>query len=337
MTNPAQAASRQFRNFLHASVVLGVTLGASSLVVAQTYPSRPITIKVAFPAGGPADASIREANVVVQRNLNQTIVSENVPGATGSIAAMAALKAEPDGYTLLGSTGSDFVVAPITVASAKYQPEKFSLLGVTGVSDFVLVSNSNYSFKNIDDLIEYTKKPGNKELSLGHWGKGSTAHMVGADFQGRSGAKFLEVPYKGVAPAISDILGQHLDLTFMPLTAASLELIEAKKINAIAVTNLKRNPGLPNVPSINESSIIKDFDYSIWAAYFAPPNTPDPIVTRLNTAVASWITSPEGIQRAKLNASRDIKPMNLNEAAAFFKTEREKFLAVAKSLKLEMQ
>jgi tripartite-type tricarboxylate transporter receptor subunit TctC len=100
--------------------------------MAQGYPSRPITIKVAFPAGGPADASIRAANVVLQRNLGQPLVSENVPGATGSISAMAVLRANADGYTLLGTTGSDFVTAPFTVASATYKPDSFRLLGVTG-------------------------------------------------------------------------------------------------------------------------------------------------------------------------------------------------------------
>ncbi|NGX98149.1 MAG: tripartite tricarboxylate transporter substrate binding protein, partial [Candidatus Afipia apatlaquensis] len=117
----------------------------SSAAMAQNYPTRPITIKVAFPAGGPSDASIRAANIVLQRNLGQSLISENVPGATGSISAMAVLNAQPDGYTLLGTTGSDFVVAPFTIASAKYKPDSFKLLGVTGVSDFILVSNTNYS------------------------------------------------------------------------------------------------------------------------------------------------------------------------------------------------
>ena len=156
---------------------------SSSAAMAQNYPTRPITIKVAFPAGGPSDASIRAANIVLQRNLGQSLISENVPGATGSISAMAVLNAQPDGYTLLGTTGSDFVVAPFTIASAKYKPDSFKLLGVTGVSDFILVSNTNYSFKNIDELIDYAQKPGNKQLTLGHWGKGSTAHIVGADFR----------------------------------------------------------------------------------------------------------------------------------------------------------
>lgn len=250
----------------------------SPAAMAQNYPSRPITIKVAFPAGGPADASFRAANVVLQRNLGQSLITENVAGATGSLSAMAVLNAAADGYTLLGTTGSDFVVAPFTIASAKYQPDSFTLLGMVGVSDFILVSNTNHSFKNIDELIDYAQKPGNKELTLGHWGKGSTAHIVGADFQARSKAAFLEVPYKGSAPALSDITGQHLDLTFALLSGPTLELIQSGKVKAIAIASDKRNPVLPDVPTIGESARIGNFEYSIWSALFAPPNTPEPII-----------------------------------------------------------
>ncbi|HEX7791075.1 MAG TPA: tripartite tricarboxylate transporter substrate binding protein [Afipia sp.] len=323
--------------FLSALMIAPLVLCASETASAQEYPVKPITIKVAFPAGGPADAAIRAANVVLQRSLGQPLVSENVPGATGSISAMAVLNANPDGYTLLGTTGSDFVVAPFTVVSAKYQPESFRLLGIVGMSDFVLVSSPAHSFKNIDELIDYAKKPGNKELSLGHWGKGSTAHIVGADFQGRTGTTFLEVPYKGVAPALSDIIGGHLDLTFAPLGGSTLDLIRAGKVKAIAVASAQRNPGLADVPTINESAKLGNFEYSIWTALFAPPKTPEPIVVRLNAALNDWTKSPDNLARIKLNASRWTDPMSLTQAAAFFKGEQEKFNAVARSLKLELQ
>lgn len=310
---------------------------ASSAAVAQSYPSRPITIKVAFPAGGPADASIRAANVVLQRDLGQPLVSENVPGATGSISAMATLNANADGYTLLGTTGSDFVVAPFTIASAKYQPDSFKLLGVVGVSDFILVSNTNHSFKNIDELIDYAQKSGNKQLTLGHWGKGSTAHIVGADFQARSKTTFLEVPYKGSAPALSDITGGHLDLTFALLSGPTLELIQSGKVKAIAIASDKRSPVLPDVPTIGESAKIGNFEYSIWSALFSPPNTPEPIVARLREALNAWPSSPENVERIRANGSRAMEPMNATQLAAFFRSEQEKFGTIARSLKLESQ
>ena len=326
-----------FRLCTQALMLAACALCASPAALAQGYPSKPITIKVAFPAGGPADASIRAANVVLQRNLGQPLISENVPGATGSISAMAVLRANADGYTLLGTTGSDFVTAPFTVASATYKPDSFRLLGVTGVSDFVLVSSVAHSFKNIDDLIDYAKKPGNKELTLGHWGKGSTAHIVGADFQARTGTAFLEVPYKGGAPALSDITGQHLDLTFAPLGGSTLQLIQSGKVKAIALASEQRNPALPDVPTIGESTRIRNFEYSIWSALFAPPGTPEPIADRLTEALNEWISSPENLARINLNASRRLEPMSTAQAAAFFKSEQEKFSATIRSLQLDQQ
>lgn len=320
-------------------LLLAVFAGCLSFAaVAQNFPSRPVAIKTAFPAGGPADAAIRAANQILERNLGQTMVVENVAGAAGSIAASAALSANADGYTLLGTTVSDLVTAPFTIVSAKYKPESFKLLGLVGTSDFILVSSSAHSFKTLDELIAYATKPGNKELTIGHWGRGSTAHIVTADFQGRTKAAFLEVPYKGVAPVMADITGQHLDLTFAPLGGPVLELIKGGKVKAIAVAGDKRSPQLPDVPTMSESGgNLKNFEYTISSALFAPPGTPEPIVRRMNEAVNVWITSPEYMERVNIQGSRQMPQMTVDEAQAFFRKEQEKFSAMARTLKLETQ
>lgn len=313
------------------------TIGTAAFPQAPTYPSKPIVIKVAFPAGGPADASVRAANIVLQRGLAQTLLADNMPGANGSIAAMHVLNAAPDGYTLLGTTGIDFLVAPFTVASAKYQPGSFRLLGVTGISDFVLVSSPAHAFKNVDELIAYARKPGNKELSIAHWGTGSAPHLVGADFQSRTGIKLLEVPYKGAAPTITDVAGGQVDLTFIPLGGPTLGMIQNGKLKPIGVASSKRNPALPDVPALGESRSLKDFEYSLWAAVLAPPKTPDAVVARMTAAMNEWVVSPENLARITANASRRLDPMTPTEAAAFLKTEYDKFNRVARSLKLDPQ
>lgn len=328
---------KSFKRSANGLLLAAFAIGLSSAAVAQNFPSRPVTIKAAFPAGGPSDASIRAANQILERNLGQTMVTENVAGAAGSIAATAVLNAKADGYTILGTTGSDLVTAPFTIASAKYQPESFKLLGVVGNSDFILVSSSGHSFKTLDELIAYASKPGNKELTIGHWGKGSTAHIVGADFQSRTKTTFLEVPYKGVAPVVSDITGQHLDLTFAPLGGPVLELIKSGKIKAIAIASDKRHPSLPDVPTMTENPKLKNFEYSIWAALFAPPETPAPVVKRLNEAVNAWLASPEYLDRVAVQGSRLMKSMSVAEADAFFKSERDKFTVMANALKLASQ
>lgn len=300
-------------------------------LTAEGYPTKAITIKVAFPAGGPADVGIRAANVVLERHLGKPIITENVPGANGSIAVTAVLKAPADGYTLLGTTGSDFITAPVVISSATYKPDQFKLVGVVGDSDFILLSSKAHSFRSIDELIDYVLKPGSKELTLGHWGAGSSPQVVGADFQARTGTKFLEVPYKGVAPVIADMLGVHIDLAFVPVGGGTLSLIQTGQVNAIGIASAKPNPALPAVPIIGASERVGKFEYSVWSALFAPPGTPDDVVVRLNEALKFWSASDENLERINTNASRLIAPMDVSQAMSFFKSEREKYLTVLRS------
>jgi tripartite-type tricarboxylate transporter receptor subunit TctC len=324
---------RAWRPAFAACLVASAALAAA----AEPYPSKPIFIKTAFPAGGPADASIRAASVVLQRALGQPLISENQPGANGSLAAMNVLKATPDGYTLLGTTGTDFLVAPLTMAAAKYKLDNFRLIGVVGISDIVLVSSAAYSFKNVDDLIDHVKKHAARPLSIAHWGSGSTPHLVGADFQARTGTAFNEIPYKGAAPVLADIGGSQVDLTFIPLGGPVLGMIQSGKLKAIGLASDKRNPALPDVPTLNESRHLKNFEYSLWSAVLAPVNTPEPIVARLTSAMNEWVSSPENATRIATNASRRLEPMSVQQAAAFLKSEHDKFNRVAKSLKLDPQ
>lgn len=316
-----------------AFTLAGAALGAQAQ--APVYPAKPIVIKTAFPAGGPADASFRAASEVLQRSLGQPLISDYLPGASGSLAAMNVLRSNPDGYTLLGTTGSEFVMAPLMMAGAKYKVDDFKLVGVVGLSDMMLVSSPAHSFKNIDELIEFAKKQTDKPLSIAHWGRGSTPHLMAADFQARTGTKFIEVPYKGVAPVVADLGGGQVDLTFLPLAGPVLGLIQQGRLRPIGMASNKRNPALPNVPTLSESPQLKDFEFSIWSALLVPAATPAPIVDRLAKAMGEWTVSPENAERIVTNASRRIDPMTPQQAAEFLRADSEKLMRVAKSLKLD--
>lgn len=327
------------RDFLRsgASVLAGSSLGLPSL--AQTsFPAKPIMVKVAFPAGGPSDASVRAATVILQRHLGQPVLADNMPGAGGSIAALAVSRAPVDGYTLLGTTGTDLLASPYTVASAKYSASDFRLLGVTGTSDFMLACNPTLEIKSVDDLIKYARTPGNRQLSIAHWGTGSAAHIVGADFQTRTGLKFLEVPYKGVAPSMIDLAGSQVDLGFMPLGGGpALGMLQSGKMKALGIAGPVRNPAVPNLPTINESQSLKNFEHTLWVGVLAPAKTPEAVVERLTVAMNEWVVSPENKARMAANASGRLDPMTTLQAAAFLKSESEKFSRIARALKLEPQ
>jgi len=313
-----------------ASTVLFPSFGRAE----ASYPNKPVVIKVAFPAGGPADASIRAASVVLQRDLGQNVIADNLPGANGSICAMNVLRSGSDGYSLLGTTGTDFLVAPLIVPSAKYRADSFKLLGLTGMSDFILVSNPTLSFKNVDELIAFAKNPRNRKLSIAHWGTGSAPHLVAADFQARAGIELLEVPYKGAAPVTNDISGSQVDLTFIPMGGPTLGMIKTGRFKPIGIASRERYTQLPNVPSLSDSKLLSGFEHSQWVGVLAPPNTPDPLVARLNRAMTDWLGSEENRARIETNLQRKVEPMSVAQAQGFLKGEQTKFTGIAKNLKL---
>jgi tripartite-type tricarboxylate transporter receptor subunit TctC len=323
------------------ALVLGTFLptigifGGTSAQAQTAFPSRPVVIKLAFPAGGSADASVRAAQVVIQRSLSQTVVIENLPGANGSLAAMNVLRSQPDGYTLLGITGTDFLVSPLTVPSAKHHPNTFKLLGITGVGDLALVSSPRHSFANVEALIAYAKDSSHKPLTIAHWGVGSAPHLVAADFQNRVGLKFVDVPYKGAAPVANDLAGDHIDLAFVPLGGPTLGLVRGGKMKVIGIAAERRDRALPEVPTLGETAALKGFVYTLWVGVLAPPGTPEPVVARLTKALNDWSASTEAAERALSTMSRPGPIATAAENAAFLQSEYEKYTNIAKALKLE--
>lgn len=302
---------------------------------AQTYPDRPVTIRVPFPAGGPADAQFRQLQTALQAQLGQPIVIENLPGAGGSLGVMKVLASAPDGYTVLGTTASDLILSPLSMASAKYEPSRLRLVAPTTAADFVLVSAPRYSFKNVDDLLAYAQQPGNKELSIAHWGRGSTAHIVGADFQNRAKVRFLEIPYKGISPIIADLMGGVVDLTLMPLAGPTLGLIKSGKVNAIGVSSARRSPSLPDVPTLSEGKVVKGFEYQIWAGVFVDRAVGNAEVAKLAQAVNAAAKSPEFVKALEDQGSRGFESMTAAQADQMFNSEIKRLSDVARQIKLQ--
>jgi tripartite-type tricarboxylate transporter receptor subunit TctC len=312
-------------------------LGATTVATAQTYPDKPIQIKVAYPAGFGVDASVRPSAPVLQRALGQTLVIDNMPGANGSIAAMNVLKASPDGYTLLATAGPDLLVAPLTVSSARYTSDSFKLIGSFGIADMVLVSPPDRASNNLNALVEQMQKPGAKELSIAHWGQGTLAHLAAAEFQGRIGVKLLEVPYKGIAPIATAVGGGEVDLAFVPLAGPILGMIQSGRIKAIATASAKRNPLLPEVATLGEQVRFRNFEFGIWTGLFAPGRTPDAVVGRLSKAFQEWTDSPEFLALSSAQGFRKLELMTPQQAAAFMRGENDKFITIAKTLNLVPQ
>jgi tripartite-type tricarboxylate transporter receptor subunit TctC len=160
---------------------------------------------------------------------------------------------------------------------------------------------------------------------------------VAADFQARAGVKFLEVPYKGAAPTMSDVASGQVDLTFIPLAGAMLGMIQKKLLKPLALAGERRHPALADVPTFSESAALKGFEHTVWAGLLAPPGTPSTVVARLTAAANEWIASSENLERITANASRRLDPMNVEQNSAFLRREQDKYARLARALKIEPQ
>jgi tripartite-type tricarboxylate transporter receptor subunit TctC len=269
------------RNFLHLAACVAALPAVSRVARAQAYPSRPIRIIVGFAAGGANDIVARLLGQWLAERLGQPFIVENRPGANTNIAAEAAINAAPDGYTLLVATVSNAVSATL------YEKLKFNFIRDTAPvasiarGTYVMVVNPSVPAKTIPEFILYAKNnPG--KVTMASAGAGSAPHVAGELFNKMTGIKMLHVPYRGDAPAITDLIGAQVQVYFSTLPG-SIEYIRSGKLRALAVTTAARSEVLPETPSVGE--FVPGFDASQWSGVVAPRNTPAPIIERLNKEI----------------------------------------------------
>ncbi|MEC4723387.1 tripartite tricarboxylate transporter substrate binding protein [Noviherbaspirillum sp. CPCC 100848] len=295
-----------------------------------------LSLKVAYPAGGPSDTVARHIQASLQGLLGQTVIVENAPGASGSIAAAAVANAT-DANTLLVSTVNDLVGAPLAMKGVKYKPEGYKLVSPVLDAGVALVTNTTHNFTSIDDFIEQARMRNDKPLTIGTWGHGSATHLIGADFSDKSGVRFLYVPYKGAAPVAQALMSGEIDLALAPVSGNLPDLIRTNKVRIIGVGSDRRHPLLLDVPTINEGKYVKNFSHRLWTGVFAPNRVPDAMIDRLNKGINEAMQRDEYQRFIRESGSLSFDPMTPAQAASFYQSEREKIRRVAQSIKLEPQ
>src|SRR6202795_1393161 len=258
---------------------------------ADDYPNRPVKIIVPTPPGGPVDVIARITANYLQNALGKGMVVENRAGAGNTIGSKDAAGAEPDGYTLLYSSASGLVIAPLWHADAGYDPLKsFDPIALVGESSNILVVNPAVPANTVQELVAYAKaNPGKVNFSSG--GIGVLPHLIGEMFKARAGIDIVHVPYKGGGPSINDVVAGNVQMTFEG-TSVLLPLIQAGRLRALAVTTPKRIPQLPDVPTMVESGF-PDFVSTSWTGLLAPAHTPATMITRLNGAINDGLKTPD--------------------------------------------
>ncbi|MEM5429693.1 tripartite tricarboxylate transporter substrate binding protein [Cupriavidus oxalaticus] len=274
-------------------------LTAGNARAAQDWPQRPVSVVVPFPAGGSTDTIARMLTAPLNEKLGQPFVVDNKPGATGAIGATFVKRAPADGYTMLVASIGVFAVNPFLQKNLGYDPVKdFDLLTVAVRAPNVLVVNPQFPAKNVQELVAHMKKnPG--KVSFASSGAGSSDHLTAALFWQKTGTDGLHVPYKGGAPAISDLLAGQVDVSFQNINAV-LQHIRTGKLKALAVTADKRPAVLPNVPTMAEAGV-KEVEVYSWQGVAAPRGLPADVKTRLHGALVGALNDPKMRQKLSEN------------------------------------
>lgn len=318
------------RTLIQAAPLLMSLPGLASAQAA--YPNRPIKYIVPVAAGGGSDMIGRQVCERLSKVLGQSSVVENHGGGGGVIASQMTTKAAPDGYTLMQGYVATHGTAPAT-RKLNYDPIKdFTPLGMIGTTPNVLVVNANTPVKDVKEFIEFVKKnPG--KISYGSAGAGSLTHLTAELFKMQTGAFMVHIPYRGIAPATTNLIAGQTQAMF-PGLAAALPHIRGGRVRALAVTGNQRHPALKDVPTMEEAGL-KGFDAQQWYGVVGPAGMPAPIVKQINDAIAQVLAQPDF--RDKLSAEAvELTPMTPNQFLEYMKRDLARWTDLARERKINL-
>lgn len=286
------------------------------------WPEKPVTIIVPFPPGGSTDTLARAIAPGLQAQLGQNFVVDNKPGATGTIGAGLVKRAPADGYTLFVSSLGPFVIAPHLYKGVPYDPNQdFDLLTVAVQAPNVLVVPASSPHKTVADVIAALKAQPDK-MSFASSGAGSSDHLTAELFWQQSGTKGVHVPYKGGAPAITDLIGGQVDASFQNINAI-IQHVRAGKLRALAITSAERSPLLPDVPTLAQAGV-KGADVYSWQAVAAPKGLPPDVKKKLHAALVAALNTPE-VKEKFVSVGFELVANTPEQFATFQKAEFERW------------
>jgi tripartite-type tricarboxylate transporter receptor subunit TctC len=308
-----------------AGAIACLCIGVAAGPAAAAFPDRPIRIVVSFPPGGSSDAMARIVQPGLERLLGQSLVVENRAGAGGMLAIDVVAKAAPDGYVIglggAGALGTNLALQE----KMPYDPRK-DVAPVSGLagSPFVLAAAPSFQGTSLRDVIAQAKTLGEK-LSIGHGGNGTLMHLTAEMFNQMAGTKVQLVPYRGIAPVVTDLVGNHVALGIID-PPSGMAQIEAGQIKTIAISSAKRFPRMPQIPTLAESGL-PGFESNGWFGIVAPAGTPPDVIATLNTALVKVLNDPDVVERIRALGAEPM-PMTPAEYGAFIRTEIDKWSKV---------
>ena len=317
------------------ALALGLVATGPTLAQGVAFPTQPIRLVVGFPAGGASDVAARAIASQMTTQLGQQVVVENKPGAASNIGAEFVAKSKPDGYTLLLGTISTSINGSL-YKNLNYNPSTdFVAISQIASTAFLLVSNPNSPYKTVADIIAAAKKAqGTSQLpDYATAGNGSGSHLFTELFASMAGIKLNHIPYRGAAPAVADVMGGQVPITFDNILT-TLAQTKSGKLHAIAVSTKTRSSVAPEIPTIAESGV-PGYDATAWFGIFAPKGTPTPIVNKLAESIQAAVRTP-AVTEVLLKSGAEPVGSTPAEFEAFYKAEIAKWAQVVTSANVKI-
>jgi len=306
-------------------------LGLCSMAGAQAadWPGKPVTLVVPYPAGGGVDPVARLVGQKLSERWKQPVVISNKAGASGSIGAAYVARSQPDGLTIMMSATAEVVINQFIMSQMQYDPEK-DLTPVTLAVrlPFILLANPQRPYSTVAELIEYARKNPDK-VTYASSGAGTPQHLAAELLEQLAGIQMTHIPYKGVAPSITDLLAGQVDIGFAGLPTG-LPHAQSGKLKDLAVSSKEASPAAPNTPPLAKTRGLEEFDLTQWFGIFVPAGTPDDVVQQIQQDIAAVLKMPD-VRETLQSQGAEPSGMPTAEFVEFVRTEREKFGRIVKT------
>lgn len=311
--------------------IAAATLLACAPAQAQLA-GRTVSIIVPQPAGNPTDGVARKLQPLLQKELEQTVIVENAPGAGGSIGVQKVLSSQGSTVPVLIASQTEPILAPITIKAARYKPEDFRTIALVARLPYILVARPGLAASSPKELAALAKKSPTP-LSLGDIGPGTMIHLLGEQWARKNGVKLTQISYRGVPPISQDLMGEQIDLSFLPLGGATLSMIQSGKLKAIGNSAAAVHPQLPRVATISGSDkALSDFVYGTWIALLVPTKTPADVVERLNKALTVAMKDSDFQTYVTTSGMELASGNSLRELERFYAAEIQLYQGLAKEI-----
>ncbi len=318
-------------SLVSASALLAASAVLPLTAQADTFPSKPITLVVAYPPGGSTDLTGRTLGAELSRKLGVPVIIENVGGAGGAIGAQKVANAAPDGYTLLAGASNEIAISRLVSSAVKYDLKNFTPIGLIAEQPMVLVAATRTGVKTIDQFMKLVQaNPG--KYSYGSSGVGTGLHLAGEMVKDQGGLFMTHIPYRGVAPLANDLLGNNIDFGVFVLSSG-LPHIRSGKVVALGTTEAKRSPMTPDIPALAENPKLKGIDINIWFALMGPANMPEPVLAKLKQALNESLQMPD--LRKKLEDSGSTVSAPNVDMPKFLAQETAKYKRIVEFAKIK--